>query len=156
IVEERVDREVATERVFVGFSEDVVAPDQEIFLVVDVAFGRVAPERGDLDDLAVAEQHVGETEATAADPAVAEERADVVGTRVRRDVEVLGAALQEQVADAATDEVGLETGALEAADDLGGVRIDGLVVEGRIVTLEAGSGMPLENRGQFSWLSFDR
>ncbi len=56
IVEERVDREVTTERVFVGLAEDAVASDEEILVLFDVTVGRVATERGDLDDLAPTEE----------------------------------------------------------------------------------------------------
>ena len=142
IVEERVDREVAPERVLVGFAEHVVAADEEIVVLVGLAFAehvrRVAPERRDLDDLAAAEEHVREAEATADDAAVAEERADVVGARAGRDVEVLRAAVQEEIANAAADEVGLEAGALEPPHDLRRVGVDAVFVEGRVVALEAG------------------
>ena len=128
IVKERVDREVAAERVLVGFTEDVVAADEEVVLLVGLALaehvGGVAPERGDLDDLAAAEEDVREPEATADDAAVAEERADVVRARARRDVEVLGATVQEEVANAAADEIGLVAGAFEPPDDLRGVGVD--------------------------------
>ena len=154
IVEERVDREVAAERVFVGLAEDVVAADEEV--VDDVvgsssgAPGRVAPEGGDLDDLAAAEEHVREAEAPADDAAVAEERAHVFGAGAGRDVEVLRASAEEEVADAAADEVRLEAAALEAANDLGGVGVDALFVEDDVVADEARPRVPLEPRSSMA------
>ena len=70
----------------------------------------------------------------------------VLGAGARRDVEVLRLAAEEQVADAAADEVGLVAAALEAPDDLGGVGVDALVVERHVVADEAGAGVPLERR----------
>ena len=94
---------------------------------------------------AAAEEDMGEAEATTDDAAVAEERADVVGARVRRDVEVLRSTAEEQIADASADEIGLVAAALETADDLRGVGVDGVLFEGRVVTDEAGRRMPLED-----------
>ena len=56
-------------------------------------------ERRDLDDL-VAEAHVREVEAAPDQPAVAEELADLLGVRVGRDVEILRAHAEQQVAHA--------------------------------------------------------
>src|SRR5262249_15436091 len=53
-----------------------------------------------------AELKRGEGERTADDPAVAKQLVDLVGMRRGADVEVLGAAAEEEVADAAADEVG--------------------------------------------------
>ena len=133
-------------------AEDVVAANQEIVVGLGrVLFGRfghrVPPEGGDLDDLARAEEHVREAEAAADDAAVAEEGAHVLGARARRDVEVLRLAAEEQVADAAADEIRLEPGALEAAHDLGGVGVDALFDERRVVALEAGAGVAFERGG---------
>ena len=112
VVEERVDREVAPERVLVRLAEDVVAADEEV--VDDLAVGvlgrlhrGVAPEGRDLDDLAAAEEDVREAEAPADDAAVAEEGPHVLGAGARGDVEVLRLAAEEQVADAAADQVRL-------------------------------------------------
>ena len=117
IVKERVDREVAPDRVLVRFAEDVVAADEDVLVerlpvvVGGLALG-AAPEGRDLDDLAALEQDVREAEAASDDAAVAEQALHVLGTRARRDVEVLRFARQEEVADAAPYEVGLEPGAV--------------------------------------------
>ena len=79
-----------------------------------------------------------EPEATTDDAAIAEQRAHVVRTSARRDVEVLGTAVQEEVTNAAADEIGLETGALEPPYDLCRVGVDAVLVERRVVALEAG------------------
>ena len=104
---------------------------------------RVAPEGRDLDDLAAAEEDVRQAEAPPDDAAVAEEGAHVLGAGARRDVEVLGLAAEQQVADAAADEVGLVAAALEPADDLGGVGVDAVVVERDVVADEARPGVAL-------------
>ena len=145
IVEERVDREVAAERVFVRLAEDVVAADEEVVVLVGrfgVSVG-VAPERRDLDDLAAAEEHVREAEAAADDAAVAEERAHVVGTRARRDVEVLRAAAAGAGRARSRRRGRPGSRALEPAHDLRGVGVDRVLVERRVVALEAGTRMPL-------------
>ena len=79
---------------------------------------RRAAEGGDLDDLAAAEEHVHQPEAPADDARVAEERAHVFGARVGGDVEVFGAAAEQQVAHAPADEVGLEAVPRQPAHDL--------------------------------------
>src|SRR6185312_8744170 len=141
IVEERVDREIAADRVFVSLAEDVVAPDEEVLFLFRLL--RVLAKGRDLDHLAAAEEHVGEAEAAADDAAVAEERADVLGARARRDVEVFGPAAEQEIADAAAYEIGLKAVSLEAAYDLGGVGIDRGLVQKRVVPNEAGAFVAL-------------
>ena len=131
VVEQPVDREVAPARVLLGRAEDVVAADQQVaalglgavaaaFLVLHLA--RVGAERGRLDDLR-AEEDVREAEAAADDAAVPEQAPDVVGRRAGGDVEVLGLAAEQQVADAAADQVGGVIVAAQALDDFGGVGV---------------------------------
>ena len=88
-----------------------------------LAFRHVAPERRDLDGL-VAELDVGEAEPPADDPAVAEELLDLARMRVRADVEVLWPASQNQVADAAADEIRDVAALLQAIEDPQRVRVD--------------------------------
>ena len=93
-------------------AEHVVAADEQVVddLAVGVLrrlHGRVAPERGDLDDLAAAEEDVREAEAPPDDAAVAEQGPHVLRPGARRDVEVLRLAAEQQVAHAAADEVRL-------------------------------------------------
>jgi hypothetical protein len=149
VVEERVHREVAPQGVFMGLAEDVVAPDQDVVVGLGrVLLGhlgdRVATEGCDLDDLAAAEEHVGEAEAAPDDAAVAKQLPHVLRAGAGADVEVLGLAAEEDVAHAATDQVRLEARALQAAHHTGGVRVDRLLVEGDVVPDEARAGMPLE------------
>ena len=133
VVEERVDGEVATNRVLVGVAEDVVAANEEVvrpFAVLGLDLDlRAATEGRDLDRLR-AEHDVGETEAPPDDAAVAEERPHVLGTRAGRDVVVLRRPAEEEVPDASSDEVGLEPSPLEPANDLGRVRVEAIFVEG--------------------------
>ena len=123
VVEERVDREVAAERVLFRRAEGVVAVEQPIGLARlglvhrdavggrlrverrELLGGHLPSERGDLDRLGP-EPDVGETEPAADDPAVPEQPLDLVRMRRRADVEVLRPAAEQQVADAAADEVG--------------------------------------------------
>jgi len=116
VVEERVDREVAAEGVFLGRAERVVAMDQVLAFgrrrvgrrhaVGDDLFSRanLASERRHLDHLR-SELDVREAEAAADDPAVAEELLDLMRVRRRADVEILRAAAEQEIADAAADEV---------------------------------------------------
>ena len=83
----------------------------------------LAAERGDLDRLG-AELHVREPEAAADDPAVAEEPLDLVRMRGGADVEVLRPAPEQQVADAAADEVGDVVELPQPVEDLQGVGVD--------------------------------
>ena len=153
VVEQRVDREVAPEGVFLGRAVGVVALNQAIarrgaaagarFLRRRSAVGspgadrvsRRCPalggfrfrrqldgidlpaERRDLDGLG-AELDVGEAEAPADDPAVAEQLLDLVRMRRRADVEVLRPAVEQQVADAAADQVGDVVVLVEPVEDL--------------------------------------
>jgi hypothetical protein len=127
VIEQAVDREVAAARVLGFGPEHVVAPDQQV-MVVFVA--RVGPERRGLDDLR-SEEHVREPEPPADDPRVAERRLDLVGGRARRDIEVLRFLADEQIANAAADEIGLVAGAGQLADHAIGIRIDRSTVQRR-------------------------
>ncbi len=147
IEEQRVDREVAALRVLLRGPEDVVLRDQEIVgrsrrgivagdvgsdLDLRVLRGRLvglAPERGGLDDV-VAVGDVREAEAASDDARVAEQAPDLARVRARRDVEVLRDATDEQVADAAADEVGFEAVALEARDDAQRVLVEPALGDG--------------------------
>ena len=86
--------------------------------------GRQLPaERRDLDGLG-AEADVREPEPPADDPAVLEQPLDLVRVRVGADVEVLRPAAEQQVADAAADEVGDVVVLVEPVENLQRVRID--------------------------------
>ena len=146
VVEERVDREVAAERVFFRRAEGVVALDQQILArgrvdggirhFADVALsggvggGRIGiadrdvlPEGGDLDGL-VAELDVREPEAPADDPAVPEELLDLIRVRRRADVEVFRPPTQQQVADASANEIGGVVRLVQARQHLHGIGVD--------------------------------
>ena len=80
-------------------------------------------EGRDLDGL-VAELDMGQAESAADDPAVPEERLDLLRMCGGAEVEVLGPSLQQQVSHPPADEVGLEVVLLEPRDDLEGVAVD--------------------------------
>ena len=72
----------------------------------DFFAGRHLPaECGDLDDLC-SEFDMGQPEPPADDPAVAKEFLDLIGMSRRPDVKVLGTPSEQQIADAAADQVG--------------------------------------------------
>jgi len=122
VVEQRVDREVAPQRVLLGCAELVVVADQQVtrfrvlLPVIVVAVPRA--EGGDLDDLAVVKVDVRQPEAAADDPRVAEHALDLPRRCRGGDVEILGLPLQQQVADTPTHEVGLVVETGETLDDL--------------------------------------
>jgi len=60
---------------------------------------------------------MGQTEAPADDPAIAEELLDLIGMGGRADVEVLGAPSEQQIADAAADKVSDVVVLTEAIED---------------------------------------
>ena len=123
VVEDRVDREIAAERVFFRRAERVVVMQR--FRVARGRRGSVGGRRGRCGDdflrdlfarlhLAAERRHfdhlrseldVRETEPATDDPAVAKEFLDLVGMRRGADVEILGPASEQQVADAASDQV---------------------------------------------------
>ena len=124
VVEQRVDREVAAERVLFGRAEGVVVLDQQVApsaappasvgggsrparrgAGLARPAGDVLAERRDLDRLG-AEAHVRQAEAAADDPAVPEQLLDLVRVRSSADVEVLRPPAEQQVAHAAAHEVG--------------------------------------------------
>ena len=156
VVEQRVDGEVAAKRVLFRRAVDVVALDEALAgerrsTVSGVRRPRalpplrasaglclgigadVAPERGDLNRLGT-ELDVGQPEAAADDPAVAERALDLVGLRRRADVEILGPPPQEQVADAATDEIGGVAQLLEPTHHFQRVGVDVAAGEGMLCT----------------------
>ncbi len=135
VVDERVDGEVAPERVLLGSAEGVVVMDQ-VFAFGRGGIGRgdavlhdllarrhLTAERGNLDDLR-AELDVREPEAPADDPAVAKQLLDLVRMRRCPDVEVLWAPADEQVANAAADQIGDVVELPQPVENLEGVGID--------------------------------
>ena len=134
VVEERVHREVAAEGVLLGRAEGVVAHLVERAGRLRVAAAgrggaggvvrlRVAAEGRGLD-LLLAEADQREAEAAPDDEGVAEEPLDLARAGVGRHVEVLGRAAEEDVADAAADEIRDEAGVVEAVQDGERVGVD--------------------------------
>ena len=125
VVEQRVDGEVAAERVLFRRAERVVAVERSVAVAPPGLGGSVLlrgsapaascsasscslqlpPERRDLDGLR-AEPHVRQPEAPADDPAVAEQPLDLVRMRRGADVEVFRPAAEQQVAHAAAHQIG--------------------------------------------------
>ena len=85
-------------------------------LVGRVVAGLRGAERRHLDHFG-ADMHVHEAEAAADDERAAEQRLDLLGRRVGRDVEVLGLDAEQQVAHRAADDERLEARVLQPARD---------------------------------------
>jgi len=148
VVEKRVDGEVSAEGVFLGRAEGIVAVDQAIVRALAGEFravigaGRVfdrvvggfrvdgqlggidlTPECRDLDRLR-AELDVREPEAAPDDPAVAEELLDLMRMRRGADVEVLRAPAEQQIANAAADQVRDVMMFVQTVEDLECIGVD--------------------------------
>ena len=109
--------------------------------------GRVLPEGGHLDDLAVAEVDVGQPEAPADEPAVAEDGPHLARVGVGGEVEVLGRGVEQQVADAAAHEVGLVAHGAEPVDDAQRVLVEPVDRDLRLVVGIGISGSSARPRG---------
>jgi hypothetical protein len=123
VVEQAVDGEVAPARVVGLGPEHVVAADQQLALAALLLVARVGAEGRGLDDL-VAEEHRGQPEPAADDPAVAEQGLHLVGRGAGGDVEVLRLLPEQEIAYAAADQVGLVTALGQLADDAIGIGVD--------------------------------
>jgi len=131
VVEEAIDREVAALGVLEGGPEGVGADDEARVVGGHLLIVGEPTKRGDLEDLR-ADVYVCEAEAPPDDAAAAAEDAlELLGASVGRDVEVLGAAPQQEVPHAAADEVGLEAVSLELLDDRHAVEVQELAREAR-------------------------
>ena len=102
--------------------EMAVLAGQAAFDDFDIVGGQGA-ERGYLDDLPP-EVHVHDAEAAADDAGVAEQAPDVFRSGVGGDVEILRLQAQQQVAHAAADDEGVETGFIQLVEDFEAVRAD--------------------------------
>src|SRR3990167_4988764 len=130
IVIQRIDGEVAALGVVFQAAVNVVAQDaaafvarRQVAVLFFIAFGVIGAEGGDFDDLA-AEVHVHQLETAADYPRVTELGAYLFGRGAGGDVEILGIDIQQQVAHAATDQIGLIAGLLQTFDHAGGIATD--------------------------------
>ena len=124
VIEQGVDGEVSSERVLFSRAECVVATNRRPTLLTAARFvfavllgvscfgggqlvrRNLTPERRDLNRL-LTELDVRESETTADNPAVSKESLDFPGVRRRANVEVLRAPGQQQITNAASDEIGV-------------------------------------------------
>jgi len=79
-----------------------------------------------------------EAETSTDNSAIAKQGSHIFGASVRCDVEVFGVAAEEEIANAAADEVSLEAATLKSADDTGGIGVDAALIKRNIVTDKAG------------------
>ena len=82
-------------------------------------------EGGNFNNLAT-EMHVHDTKAATDDAGIAEGASDLVGRGIGGDIEILGFEPQQQVAHAATHDIGFETGIDETIENLEAAGTDGL------------------------------
>ena len=127
VVEEAVDGEIAAAGVLLRAPEDVVVTDEQVLRQVLQLVERIGAEGRYLDDLAAAEEDVRQPEPAPDQTRVAKGVLDLARVRAGRDVEILGADPEEEVADTAADQVRLVLGAAQPPDDLHGVRIEELL-----------------------------
>ncbi len=116
--------EVAADGIVFDGAVHVVAHEHAVFhFAVAAAVIAVGAEGGDFDDLA-AEDHVGQAEPASDQAAVAEQLLDLFGRGVGSHVEILGAAIDQQIAHGAADKVGAEAGIAQAVQHAQSVRAD--------------------------------
>jgi hypothetical protein len=118
----------------------VVAADEQLAPVIGVLL-RISAKGRDLDDLAALEEDVDQAEAPADDARVAEQLANLLGAGARRDIEVLGAPIEKQIAHTATHEVSLVPVTHEAPENLLDVGIESRVVEDDVITARRRDGL---------------
>src|SRR5580692_10270200 len=82
-----------------------------------------------------------QAEAAADHSAVPEQRSHVLRSCARRNIEVLGLSAEQEVANAASHEVGLIPASLQPPNDLGGIGVDPGLVERDRVADEPGAGV---------------
>src|ERR1700719_45649 len=121
IVKERVDREVAAERVLFRRAEGVVVTNHRI-----VAFSNVfgAPPQSRDFNFLLAEKNVDEAKAPADQAGIAEQVTHLLRMRGGRDVEVFGPPPHHQIAHTAADQVRDVVRGIQAVEDLEHVRVD--------------------------------
>ena len=104
---------------------------------------KLSPEGGHLDDLRP-ELDVSQPESPADDPAIAKQFLDLIRVRRGADVEVLRTPRQQQVPDAAADQIGDVIELSQAIENLQRVRVD---VAARDRVLGARNDARLSHRG---------
>ena len=113
---ERVDGEIAAERILCLRAEDVIRQKSSVLIGCVVA-GLQGAEGCHLDGLGSG-QNVDQPEAAADDECPPEQRLDLLRCRVGGEIEVFGRDPEQQVAHRAADDEGFEACLLELADDV--------------------------------------
>jgi len=99
----------------------------------------VTPEGGHFDHVTTKDD-VGQAETAADEAAVAEQRLDLLRRRVGGDVEILGGLPEQQVTDAAADQVGLIAPLVQAIEHLEGILAD-LFARNRVLVTAQGTAL---------------
>jgi len=117
VVKKAVDGEIAAEDIFLLGSPYVVSDDQ-------VGYASVSrTEGGNFNDF-LAKPDMRQPESAADQDRVAEKGPDLFGLGGSGDIEIFGALLEQEVAYAAADEIGLMARLAELQYDVGGIGID--------------------------------
>jgi transglutaminase-like putative cysteine protease len=149
IVKQGVDGEVAAEGILARGAEDVLHHEMMIVRVLgEIVTGRLATECGNLHQLVSAKAHMGQAEAPADQVTVAEQPLDLLRRSIRTDVEVLGGALEQQVAHTAANQVGQMAGAMQPVQNAQGVGVDSAA---RQAMLGAGQDHRLVRMERLGW-----
>ena len=117
IVKKAVNRNVPAQGVFLRGPE-TFRPNDFSFLVLCLLKFRMAAERGDLNDLSPFEKDMDQTKSPADNSAISKEGLDLVETGIGGDIEVFRDPSQEEIANAASHQVGQKTMSTEAIKDL--------------------------------------
>ena len=140
IVVEGIDSKVATKRVFISRTVEIVPQDDAIHramirvgldLVVVRVFGIAAPEGRDFNEFA-AELYMGYAKSSAHESRAGKHGLDFLRRGICGDVEVLWRAAKQQIPHTATDQVGVEIRFAERFDDGDRIRRQNVLVELRI------------------------
>lgn len=120
IVEQAIDGEVASPGILIGAGEldgDGAA---------SIRAADIAAEGGDLK-IAIADGHERDAERLADEPRAGEAGGDLVGVRIRRDVDIFAGPAEQRIADATACKIGGESGLIQARGGLarGGIEVIG-------------------------------
>src|SRR5690606_12973156 len=94
VIEKRIDRDIASEGVFIGSAERGIGVD-----VLGALFFRLLPEGGHLDDLPSLEPYMGEPEPSADEHAVGKKLLHLPGPGIGDYIEILWLLSEEQIPD---------------------------------------------------------
>ena len=125
VVEQGVNGKVAAEGVL-PWGAELVLHEKPVFIGILGEFFRpgMAPEGRDFYNLVAAKPDMGQPEPAPDQETVAKQLLDLLRSRVGANVEILGCPVQQQVPDAAADQVGLVAVAVQPVEHFESVFVD--------------------------------